>query len=54
MPWKERRETLQALQEQKNTLSMKLMETDLNLKHLLSTVEEKHRITSEASPGAAR
>ncbi|MGA2957451.1 MAG: chromosome segregation protein SMC [Thermodesulfobacteriota bacterium] len=46
--WKERRETLHALQEQRNTLSLKLMETDLNLKHLLSGVEEKHRITTEA------
>jgi chromosome segregation protein len=45
---KERRESLQALHEQKNTLSMKLMELDLNLKHLLSTVEEKHRINPEA------
>ena len=45
---KERREALQALHEQRNTLSMKLMELDLNLKHLLSTVEEKHRITPEA------
>jgi chromosome segregation protein len=39
---RERREALQALHEQKNTLSMKLMELDLNLKHLLSTVEERH------------
>jgi len=45
---KESREALQALHEQKNNLSMKLMELDLNLKHLLSTVEEKHRITPEA------
>jgi chromosome segregation protein len=45
---RERREALQALHEQKNTLSMKLMELDLNLKHLLSNVEEKHRISSEA------
>jgi chromosome segregation protein len=46
--WKERRESLHALQEQRSTLSLKLMETDLNLKHLLSGVEEKHRITTEA------
>jgi chromosome segregation protein len=45
---KERREALQGLHEQKNTLSMKLMELDLNLKHLLSTMEEKHRISPEA------
>jgi chromosome segregation protein len=45
---KEGREALQALQEQKNTLSMRLMELDLNLKHLLSNVEEKHRISPEA------
>ncbi len=45
---KERREAFQGLHEQKNTLSMKLMELDLNLKHLLSTVEEKHRISPEA------
>jgi len=46
--WKQRRESLQALYEQKNALSMKLMELDLNLKHLLSNVEEKHRISPEA------
>jgi chromosome segregation protein len=45
---KERRESLHHLHEQKNALSMKLMETDLNLKHLLSAVEEKHRIPAEA------
>jgi len=45
---RERREALQALHERKSSLSMKLMELDLNLKHLLSTVEEKHRITPEA------
>jgi chromosome segregation protein len=45
---RERREALQALHERKSTLSMRLMELDLNLKHLLSTVEEKHRITPEA------
>jgi chromosome segregation protein len=44
---RERREALQVLHDQKNTLSMKLMELDLNLKHLLSNVEEKHRITPE-------
>jgi chromosome segregation protein len=44
---KERRENLHRLHEQKNALSMKLMETDLNLKHLLSGVEEKHRISNE-------
>jgi chromosome segregation protein len=46
--WKERRESLHGLQEQKNQLSLKLMETDLNLKHLLSSAEEKHRVTAEA------
>jgi hypothetical protein len=45
---RERREALQVLHDQKNTLSMKLMELDLNLKHLLYNVEEKHRITPEA------
>jgi chromosome segregation protein len=44
--WKECRDRQQKLQEEKNGLSMKLMELDLNLKHLLSTVEEKHRIPS--------
>ncbi len=44
---KERREHLHRLHEQRNALSMKLMETDLNLKHLLSSVEEKHRIPTE-------
>jgi len=46
--YKERRDALQELMEQKNTLAMKLMELDLNLKHLLANVEEKHRISSEA------
>jgi len=46
--WKQSRESLQALHEEKNALSMKLMELDLNLKHLLSNVEEKHRISPEA------
>jgi len=46
--WKERRETLHNLQEEKNSLSLKLMEMDLNLKHLLSSVEEKHRLPAEA------
>jgi len=45
---KERREAFQALQEERNTLSMKLMELDLNLKHLFSNIEEKHRISPEA------
>ena len=45
--WKQRRESLHSLHDRKNDLSMKLMETDLNLKHLLSGVEEKHRITAE-------
>ncbi|HSR10827.1 MAG TPA: chromosome segregation protein SMC, partial [Thermodesulfobacteriota bacterium] len=44
---RERRENLRASQEQKSALSLKLMETDLNLKHLLSGVEEKHRIPAE-------
>jgi chromosome segregation protein len=46
--WKERRESLHELHDRKNTLSLKLMETDLNLKHLLSSVEEKHRIPTDA------
>ncbi|MDH4266844.1 MAG: chromosome segregation protein SMC, partial [Deltaproteobacteria bacterium] len=46
--WKERRGTLQDLLGKKNTLSMKLMELDLNIKHLLSNVEEKHRLSPEA------
>jgi chromosome segregation protein len=46
--YKERRDALQELMEQKNTLAMKLMELDLNLKHLLANVEEKHRLRSEA------
>ncbi len=46
--WKERRESLRAVQEQRSGLSLKLMETELNVKHLLSSVEEKHRITAEA------
>jgi chromosome segregation protein len=49
--WKERRESLHSLQEQRSTLSLKLMETDLNLKHLLSSVEEKHRISAEVFLG---
>jgi chromosome segregation protein len=44
---KERRENLRAVQEQRSGLSLKLMETELNVKHLLSGVEEKHRITAE-------
>jgi chromosome segregation protein len=44
--WKECRDNHQRLQEERNELSMKLMELDLNLKHLLCTVEEKHRIPS--------
>jgi chromosome segregation protein len=46
--WKERRGTLQDLLEKKNALSMKLMELDLNIKHLLSNVEEKYRLSPEA------
>ena len=46
--WKERRVALQDLLEKKNHLSLKLMELDLNIKHLLSNVEEKHRLTPEA------
>jgi chromosome segregation protein len=45
---RERREALQALTEQKSALSMKLMELDLNLKHILSNVEERHRISPES------
>lgn len=44
---KERRQALQAIQEQKNNLSLKLMELDLNLKHLLASVEEKYRTNPE-------
>jgi chromosome segregation protein len=44
--WKQRRETLHCLQEQKSALSLKLMEMDLNLKHLLAGVEEKHRLSA--------
>jgi chromosome segregation protein len=40
---RERRATLQALQGQKNDLSMKSMELELNLKHLLANIEEKYR-----------
>ncbi|MBU1207629.1 MAG: chromosome segregation protein SMC [Proteobacteria bacterium] len=46
--WKERRGTFQDLLGKKNTLAMKLMELDLNIKHLLSNVEEKHRLSPEA------
>jgi len=46
--WKERRGALQDLVEKKNNLSLKLMELDLNIKHLLSNVEEKHRLSREA------
>ncbi len=46
--WKERRQNLQSLQEERNSLSLKVMETDLNLKHLLSGVEEKYRLSPEA------
>ena len=49
--WKERRESLHELHDRKNALSMKLMETDLTLKHLLSSVEEKHRILTDAFLG---
>jgi chromosome segregation protein len=49
--WKERRESLHSLHDQKNSLSMKVMETDLNLKHLLSNVEEKHRVSTETFLG---
>ena len=44
---KERRQALQTIQEQKSSLSMKFMELDLNLKHLLASVEEKYRINPE-------
>jgi chromosome segregation protein len=44
---KERRQALNQLHEEKNTLSMKNMELDLNRKHLLSSVEEKYRIPAE-------
>ena len=44
---KEHRQTLQNLHEQKNGLSMKGMELDLNRKHLLSTIEEKYRVPAE-------
>lgn len=41
---RERRGKLQALQGQKSDLSMKFMELDLNLKHLLANIEEKYRV----------
>ena len=44
---KERRRALNQLQEEKNALSMKHMELDLNRKHLLSSIEEKYRIPAE-------
>ncbi len=46
--WKERRGAFQDLLEKKNHLSLRLMELDLNIKHLLSNVEEKHRLSPEA------
>jgi chromosome segregation protein len=46
--WKERRGAFQDLIEKKNQLSMRLMELDLKIKHLLSNVEEKHRLSPEA------
>jgi len=46
--WRERRQIQQGLSEQKNGLSMKLMELDLNLKHILSNVEERYRISPES------
>jgi len=46
--WKERRDAFQSLREEKNTLSIKLMEIDLNLKHILAGIEDKHRLTPEA------
>jgi chromosome segregation protein len=45
---KECRQLLRARNEEKNALSMKLMETELNLKHLLANIEEKHRLSAEA------
>ena len=44
---KERRQALQNLHDQRNSLSMKGMELDLNRKHLLATVEEKYRVPAE-------
>jgi chromosome segregation protein len=44
---KERRQALNQLHEQKNSLTMKSMELDLNRKHLLSSMEEKYRIPME-------
>lgn len=41
---KEKRRELQALLEKKNELSLRLMEIDLNLKHLLANGEEKFRV----------
>jgi chromosome segregation protein len=45
---KESREALQRLHEKKNEFSMKLMELDLNIQHLISNVEEKQRVGRDA------
>lgn len=46
--WKERREMLSRLLREKNEQSMKLMEMDLRLKHLLSNAEEKYHVNLQA------
>lgn len=48
--WKEKRQELQVLREKKNEMSMKLMEIDLQLKHLLLTAEEKFRVDLNSFP----
>ncbi|MCX5906733.1 MAG: chromosome segregation protein SMC, partial [Deltaproteobacteria bacterium] len=46
--WKERRQTLQDILNQKNEKSMKLMELELKVKHLLEAIEEKHRVNPQS------
>lgn len=48
--WKEKREELQVLRDKKNEMSMKLMEIDLQIKHLLLTAEEKFRVDLNSLP----
>ncbi len=48
--WKEKRQELQALREKKNGISLKLMEVDLEIKHLLFTAEEKFRMDLKSLP----
>lgn len=42
--WKEKRQELQARRDKKNEMSMKVMEIDLQIKHLLLSAEEKFRV----------